>query len=534
MKEENLTDFVIFSGKPVAITILFLCAAILIVAVLFSGMPLNHDSALLLQCGRLITDGSIPYIDHVEISLYMNQYIHVPPVLLSNLLSINVSGIFTAGVLIFVLYSCFAVLLLVRELKCFHSRAGMALVASSVLILSMQAYSDGDFGQREHLFLLAYLPFIFVRFSRYKDISVSTLQAVIAGFFMGVMILCKPSFLIMVVLIEVWMRLRSGKTKTLNKPEMLTIYSIAFLFAVHLILLPESLHSPFFTRWLPYVAEHYSSYNETFYRLISKNLMLWPVLIGGIAAGLFSMTKTRSANRFLLETLILAVVIGVILYFLQHKGWIYHLFPAFGFAVVLWAVVAVILQEKYRSTRTTGNLAGIALLFCPLIICLLIAGKSFQLADSHYTDMDDYLELIEVYSNPDQRISFISTSVYPKYPTLVYADRLPGTRFMFTFPIAFANHNTASDDSSEFGYRSPEECTDDERRFLMELGMDIQNNKPALVFIQATEQCQGCPPGFRVDEYLINIGWLDEYMSTYRLLFTRNGYRTYQLIMSGN
>ncbi|MCK4505339.1 MAG: hypothetical protein KAW14_06970, partial [Candidatus Aegiribacteria sp.] len=293
-------------------------------------------------------------------------------------------------------------------------------------------------------------------------------------------------------------------------------------------------HSPFFARWLPYIAEHYSSYNETFYRLISKNLMLWPVLIGGIAVGLFSVTKTRSATRFLLETLILAIAIGTFLYFLQHKGWIYHLFPAFGFAIVLWSVAAAILYEKYRSTRTTGNLTGITLLFCPLIICLLIAGNSFQLADSHYTDMNDYLELIEVYSNPDERISFISTSVYPKYPTLVYADRLPGTRFMVTYPIAFAYHNTAADNSTEFRYRSSEEWTDDERWFLMELGMDIQKNRPALVFIQATEQCQGCPPGFRIDEYLVSIRWLDEYMLNYRLLFTRNGYRTYQLIRSGN
>lgn len=524
----------IFNGKSVALIILFLCTAILIVAVTFSGMPLNHDCALLLQCGRLIADGSIPYIDHIEISLYMTQYIHVPPVLMSNLLSIDVSGIFTAGVLIFVLYSCLMIFLLLRELKCFHSRAGVALVASSIVILSMQAYSDGDFGQREHLFLLAYLPFFFVRFSRYKDISVSTLQAVIAGFFMGVMILCKPSFFVMVLLVEVWMRLRSGKKKTLNKPEMLTVYAIVLMFTVHLLLLPESLNSPFFTRWLPYVTEHYSSYNDTFYRLISKNLMLWPVLAGGIAVGIFSVTKTRSATRFLLETLILVIVIGVILYFLQHKGWIYHLFPAFGFAVVLWAVAAAVLYEKYRPTRIIGKLVGITLLFCPLIICLLIAGKSFQLADSHYTDMDDYLELIEVHSNPDERIAFISTSVYPKYPTLVYADRLPGTRFMFTFPIAFSNHNTATDDSSEFRYRSLEECTDEERLFLMELGIDIQKNRPALVFIQATEQCQGCSPGFRVDEYLISIGWLDEYMYNYRLLFTRNGYKTYQLIMSGD
>ncbi len=522
-------------NKSTAIAVLFLCAALLLLAVAFSGMPLNHDCALLLQCGRLITEGSTPYIDHIETNVYMAQYIHVPPVLLSNSLNINVADVFIAGVSIFVLYSCFAVFLLVHRSGIFNSRISVLIVASSVLVFSMKAFCDGDFGQRAHLFLLAYLPFFFVRFSRYQDKRVSTPLSLITGFTMGVLMLCKPSFFLMVVLIEIWMNIRSGrKAGVLIKPEMLTLYAIVLMFIVHLLLLPGSLNSPFFTRWLPFIAGGYSSYNAAFYDMIRGPLKLWLILTGSIALAVFSLSRNGSAVRQLLESLIVAVVLGILLFFLQHKGWLYQLFPAIGFAAVLLSVVIMIMYEKCRSTLITGNLVGIALLFCPVIICLLYAGSSFQLAGLYYTDMDDYLELIETYSEPGERISFISTSVYPKYPTLVYADRLPGTRYMSAFPIALVYCGFVADDSAGFQYRLPDEWTDEERLFLMELGMDIQKNRPALVFIQATGDCQACPVGFRIDEYLISSGWLEEFMENYELLFIRNGYRTYELDPSFN
>ena len=100
---------------------------------------------------------------------------------------------------------------------------------------------------------------------------------------------------------------------------------------------------------------------------------------------------------------------------------------------------------------------------------------------------------------------------------------------MSAFPIALLYCGVTSDDSSSFQYRLPDEWIDEERLFLTELGMDIQKNRPALVFVQATGNCQACPAGFRIDDYLINSGWLEEYMDNYELLFILNGFRTYEL-----
>ncbi|MCD4707540.1 MAG: hypothetical protein K8S62_07355 [Candidatus Sabulitectum sp.] len=525
MKPDCLPD-----SRNSSIAVLLVCALIMVFAVSFSGLLLNHDCALLLQCGRLISTGSVPFVDHVETNLHMAQYIHVPPVLLSNILGVDVPPVFAAGVLVFTFYSCFIVLLLVRRSGLFRTWTGATLIASSVLILSLKAYSGGNFGQREHLFLLAWLPFLFVRYSRMQDVRVSIPTALLTGFLTGILMLCKPSFFAQVVLIEVLMRVRMGGKKKYRSPEMIAVYSVVLFFAVHLLLLPGSIQSPFFTRWIPVIAAGYHSYNVSIPAMILGNLRFWFQFLGSAILSGFAMFRNKYATRHLLELLLAASTLAIGLFFLQHKGWIYHLFPAFGLVAVLITVSVAVLYEKYESKGIAGRSINIVLLLAPVAVCLILTGNSFrQAADSMYSNMDEFLKVIEIYSDPGERISFISTSVYPKYPTLVYADRLPGTRFMSAFPIALIYSDTAAYSSSGFCYRSPPDMTNEETQFLAELGMDIQINRPALVFICAEVTCQGCPPGFRIYDYLSNSGWLDEHMSDYEFLFTCGGFRTYLL-----
>jgi hypothetical protein len=519
-------------SRNISIAALLVCASIMLFAVSFSGMLLNHDCALLLQCGRLISEGSIPYVDHVEISLHMAQYIHVPPVLLSNMLGMDVSLVFAVGVLVLTFYSCFVVLLLVRRSGLFRTWTGAVLIASSVLILSLKAFSNGDFGQREYLFVLAWLPFLLVRYSRTQDTRVSVSLALVTGSLAGIMMLCKPSFLAQVVLVEVWMGFRMRGKMTYRTPEMIAVYSVVLVLTVHLFLLPGGLQSPFFTRWIPFITAGYHSYNASIFEMVRGNLYFWPLYLGSAILSVLVMFRSKKAVRHLLELLLAASVLAVGLFFLQHKGWLYQLFPAFGLVAVLVAVSIAALYERYGSRGIAGKSINIALLLSPVAACLILTGNSFQYADTMYSNMDEFLKVIDVYSDPDERISFISTCVYPKYPTLVYADRLPGTRFMLAFPIALIYANAAPSDSSGFQYRSPSDMTDEEIQFLAELGMDIRTNRPALVFIDTEVTCQGCPTGFRIDEYLISSGWLGEYMSDYELLFTRNGFRTY-ILMEG-
>jgi len=318
-----LKSFLTVNSRNSSITVLVICAAVFVFTVLFSGIPLNHDSALLLQCGRLVSEGSIPFVNHVETNVHMAQYIHVPAVLLSNLTGLGVPLVFTIGVVLFVLLSCFAVLVLVRKLELFHSWAGAVVVASSVLALSLRAYSTGDFGQREHLFLLAWLPFVLVRYSRMQSVGVNRALAVITGTVAGVMMLCKPTFLLQAVLVEVWMGLRIKGKGTYKTPEMFAVYFIFLALAVHLLLLPGSLQSPFFTRWIPFIAAGYHSYNASMPAIIGQFRQYWLVFLAASVVSIFVSLRSSQAIRSLIELLIAAAAVATGLFLVQHKGWPY-------------------------------------------------------------------------------------------------------------------------------------------------------------------------------------------------------------------
>jgi len=169
------------------------------------------------------------------------------------------------------------------------------------------------------------------------------------------------------------------------------------------------------------------------------------------------------------------------------------------------------------------------LLLIPLAVISVLSVNSFRYAGTAYPAMEEFLKVIETYSNPGERVSFISTSVYPKYPTLVYADRLPGTRFMSAFPIALIYSDVEASDSMDFNYRSFSDMAGEELQFLTELGEDIQANRPALVFIDAETGLQACPAGFVTYDYLAGSGWLEKYMTDYRFLLTCRGFRAYRL-----
>ena len=67
----------------------------------------------------------------------------------------------------------------------------------------------------------------------------------------------------------------------------------------------------------------------------------------------------------------------------------------------------------------------------------------------------------------------------------------------------------------------------EEERFLEELGSDVLDNLPRLVFIRSAE-CDACPSDFRITDYLESHGWTERYLAAYRRLEPLGGYAIYE------
>src|SRR5712692_97387 len=205
----------------------------LIGLVLFSGTPLNYDCALYLQCAQLILHGHLPYIDYVETNPPLVHYIHIVPVALAQWLGLNLAMTFQVIVLALVLYSSF-LLFLIPSKSATGNRPNRFFLVGAWLGFSIFVYASGGFGQREHLFMLAYLPWFYCRIARYEDVPMPQSLSLPVGVLAGLFFLIKPQFLLLVLIVELWMLYRTRRASVLSAPEVILVAGITFMYGVHL------------------------------------------------------------------------------------------------------------------------------------------------------------------------------------------------------------------------------------------------------------------------------------------------------------
>ncbi len=506
--------------------------AVCLIAIVFSGgTPLNHDCALFLQCAQLLLQGNVPYVDYVETNPPLVQYIHVVPVALAQWLGLNVAVTFQVFVLVLVL--CSAAALFLVPLRSVSNRFSSRLfLVAAWLAFSIVVFASGGFGQREHLFILGYVPWLFCRLARHDNVSLPQRLSLPVGLIAGLFFLINPQYLLVVVAVELWLLYRTRRWSVLLAPEAAIVGGLALMYAAHLLLMiPASMHEAFFGRLLPFLIKDYDAYDRS-----TPAIYIAAGTVGGLLAFVVS-RRTPPKHRILIEALGLSTLIATALYYVQHKGWLYHLYPMVGCLAILLTVSLLIFFES-----PTPLLTGIlpkrfplrTILFAILLIGLLggiLVWSEVALAKGprRYAFMRDFIPLIQKNTGKDDRVAFISTSVVPAYPTLIYADRLPGTRYLVSFPIPMLYKGVHPNADGTFPYHILGTAPENEKRFLKELGSDIARYRPKLTFIQ-TSECQACPDSFRVDTYLAKSGWREMYLGAYRLMEHSNGFAVYRRV----
>ena len=175
------------------------CALILIV--LLSGLEINRDCAVHLQCAQLLLAGRIPYLDYVELNPPLAHYIHVLPVLLARWVGQEVVIVFHTMVMGMALVSAALFFVIISRTRAVKSRVGSLLMTAAWLVFSLFVLISGEFGQREHLFLLGYLPWLYCREGHYRGARLPKALTVTSGIFAGLFLLLKPHFVLIVAII---------------------------------------------------------------------------------------------------------------------------------------------------------------------------------------------------------------------------------------------------------------------------------------------------------------------------------------------
>ena len=75
-------------------------------------------------------------------------------------------------------------------------------------------------------------------------------------------------------------------------------------------------------------------------------------------------------------------------------------------------------------------------------------------------------QVVESRTRPGDRVLVVATSVYPAYPTLLQTGRRTGSRYAWSFPIAFCYAGCRADAADRPAYRRRPEAPAEEQQFL--------------------------------------------------------------------
>lgn len=546
-KSIALVDRALARRDSAWIALALLLIGVLAAAISLSPARIHHDCALYLHQAELILDGAVPYRDFVDTNPPLIMYVNLPPVVLGRILGISPILAFHLLVVLLLTVSAGEIHALLRKpgIAILPSERGLTLLVW-VAVFSL-VYWRRETGQREHLFVLLYVPYLFLRIARHQGGSVPRCYAVLLGIQAGLGVSIKPHFLIMALLVEVtllaagrWLNSRCKKdspptssTPVLFAPENVALMLVVLGYLAHWLIVPAEMREAFFGRWLPMIREHYEVYDVSYGR-IAESIFRSPVAVTGLVATVLA-AYAGVRFRFRLRNYLLVFAslagLGLLMVFVQKKGFGYRAIP-FETAAAMALGLLVIQGERTlrrslrrRSIRlpltATTFAAGLLLV---LLVAWLVATSGTPRRNGP-SAVRSLRRIVEERTRPGDPVLFVATSVDPAYPLLVQTNRKPGSRYLCCFPIAFFYAGCEAAGSQAPRYRQWSNAPEPERRFLAELKQDVDRLQPRLIIVPDRPGWLGCPRWFNHFEYLTRSGWAKQGLRSYREVPGPKGWR---------
>lgn len=467
-------------------------------------LKISPDPAFFIAIGQLILDGKVPYVDLFDVNPPLVLYLHTIPALVARFLPIPTSESFNFFVIAaFTLSLSLSAGVLWRRRSHSESFIFCPLLIGFALATFLFGTRLNDFGQREHLFMLSYLPFFLVRWLRWTKRPVARVEAVLASIPVSITVLLKPHFVFVVLFTELAMLLQSFSSKRRTQlpyrtPETAILLLAAAGYALYLCLMPAEARHGYFDFIVPAYALGYDAFVSSTPTLIAGALLQFKQSVYVCMSALIGAHILRGRSTLLIPLSALTTA-SYIIYMVQGNAWINRAIPFFtgGFmlagveiAILLGAIASLAGQASKVANRCLAALMGVALLaaigqerFVQRLISddpqpFLLSRIGLKGSCAHFGLLSTAETVLQDSTERDT-ILFMSPYISPGYPTLLQLNRRPASRYLHGMLIPVLVHGTKSTDvrKREFAERMLQKTARD-------YSEDIRTNRPKLIFVQ--------------------------------------------------
>lgn len=453
-----------FKGKPEWISRCGLLAVLLGCCLLRGTSPwvVNHDCGWYLYAADRLLAGDALYLDIVEVNPPLIVYLSSLPAMLARILPIGLVPAFDVCVLLWIGLSLVGLSRVLRTIPAAAPRRRELLAGIAVVLTVV---SGSNFGQREHLMLIAILPWLAIASGRLYGASFGGRLAFAVGCLAGVGVALKPWFVLAPLIVRFG---TIGNPRSLfaqRRPEDLGLVLVLVIYALHFVFAPSTTE---FIRVLGRLSQTYHGMNVDLTEVLTRPWALDLAVSIGIGSVL---ALVLAPLRRALVVLLLAGAAFGIGAVSQHKGWSYHFLP--GLSTAWLGLVLVLCCGLVRGPSTHPVLRS--LWFVALASFTAVAvGEHWLRRDprglltweSEFTGIPGDMEEIEAMGDGGC-VMVLDTDMPPFFAWLGDHRIRSASRYahLWTLPVAMG-------DESEW------------RQLVAEIADDIRRHRPAWIYVR--------------------------------------------------
>jgi len=381
-------------SNSAAVCLAGIAAIFIATFVLRSAWPINHDVSWYLYATEKWRLGSVLYLDIIEVNPPLAFWLTLPALHVGEILGVSAK----AGMIIWILLLCAGSLglsaCLLKGMPRLGANAYWAVLLA--LALAMVILPGDNFGQREHFLVIFLIPYLLLLARRLEAVETNRSLAFVIGLWVAVGLCLKPHFFLVPAMIEAILLVRQRSWRQLFRPENMAIAGVSLAYACAIILI----HPEFFDRMLPLGVNAYSPY----YGLgFAKTLTNASIVIGAVAC--IGVLAWRGSISALGLVMLVAALAMLAIYFVQFKGFRYHVLPAIVFCALAAAWMA------FERNRILGLETLVA------VVLVVLSMRTFAY---------DYLVpgmIEEVRAEKPQSVFIATSNVFLPFP-MVTEDKL--------------------------------------------------------------------------------------------------------------